>query len=468
MQSLKKITKQPIVTFNTSLLARFFLLKIVIVFSILVVSPSTWALTRDESKHLLLRAGFGAQPSLMEQLKVLNALEAINYLLDSFPQYLPPPACVTEPLPSKKTRKSLSKNERMLFNKSQRQCAVVLKTWYLNQLIKDEAVLVNQMTLFWQNLFTSSLRKVKHAKLIYQQHLSIQSNAIGDFSVLLKQMINDPALLIYLDNTRNSKGKPNENLARELLELFTLGEANYSEADVLSAARALTGLGVDNNMQKSKLYKKRHDSSTKIIFNNLTINGPNDLIAAILSQEHTAVYITRAIWLHFISKEDGVKINALAQSFAIDWDIKRLLREILLSKQFWQDQGLMYKSPVELVIGNVKLFKGQKIPTKRLLKMTRNLGQDLFDPPNVKGWPKGKAWIDTHKLLLRNQLTDQFARTISSNMASMGSTYCSTDKLASLNAVPQMNLKNMQPIKKNKHCRRLLLALITDPSWQLK
>ena len=468
MQYVTKITQQPITSFDTYLLVKKFLFKLLVVFSMLLASPTVWALTSDESKHLLLRAGFGAQLGLMEQLKVLNPAEAVNYLLSRAPQYTAPPACVTKPLPSNKSRKSFSTNERKLFNKSQRQCAVFLKAWYLEQLIKDNAVLVNQMTLFWQNLFTSSLKKVKYAKLIYQQHLSIQSHAIGDFSVLLKQMIHDPALLIYLDNTRNAKGKPNENLARELLELFTLGEGNYSEADVLSAAKALTGLSVDNNKQQSKFYKKRHDNSTKIIFNDFRINDANDLIGAILSQEQTAVYITRALWLHFISKENDVKINALAQYFATNWDIKLLLREILLSRQFWQDQGLMYKSPVELIIGNAKLFKGQKIATKRLLKMTRNLGQDLFDPPNVKGWPKGKAWIDTNKLVLRNQLTDQLARAISSNMASMGSAYCNADKLASLNALPQMNLENMQPNKNNDNCQRLLLALITDPSWQLK
>jgi len=435
-------------------------------FLIFFVSSYSWALSLDESKHLLLRAGFGAKPTIIKQLSGLNKKQAIDYLLKAQGSHAPLPICMSEALPTRKERKAYTADQRAVKSKKRRVCANELKAWYLQDLITDEAVLSNQMTLFWHNHFTSSVRKVKAPQLIYQQHQRINEMALGDFSKLLMAMVKDPAMLIYLDNVNNSKQKPNENLGRELLELFTLGEGNYTEADVLSAAKALTGLGIDPNNYTSVLRNNRHDNSEKQIFNDQQIRSADDLVHAILAQPQTSKYITKAIWLHFISEEDTTQINRIAKTFAKDWNIAILVAAVLSSEQFWQDSGKMFKSPVELTVGSAQLFKGLKVSPKRLLKMQRDMGQNLFDPPNVKGWPKGKNWIDANKLLVRSQLTSQLARAISANMAQMGAPYC-TGNMAALTAldVPKMGSTENSM---GGNCQKKLVKLVTDPSWQLK
>jgi len=439
---------------------------LVFFFLIFFVSRHAWALSPEESKHLLLRAGFGAKPTLLKRLSALNKKQSVDYLLKAQGSHAPLPSCMSEALPTRKERQAYTADQRRVVSKKRRVCANEFKAWYLQELINDEAVLSNQMGLFWHNHFTSSVRKVKAPQLIYQQHQRINEMALGDFSKLLMAMVKDPAMLIYLDNVNNSKQKPNENLGRELLELFTLGEGHYTEADVLSAAKALTGLGIDPNNYTAVLRKNRHDSSEKQIFNDQKIRSADDLVYAILAHPQTSKYIAKAIWLHFISKEDTAQINRIANTFAKDWNIAKLVTAVLSSEQFWQDSGQMFKSPVELTVGSAQLFKGLKISPKRLLKMQRDMGQNLFDPPNVKGWPKGKNWIDANKLLVRSLLTSQLARAISANMAQMGAPYC-TGKMTTLTALDVTEMGNTGN-SMGGSCQKQLVKLVTDPSWQLK
>ena len=438
----------------------------------LLISPvNSWALSTDEGKHLLLRAGFGVQPDLLQQISRMTKSQAVSHLLNQQPSFGVVPSCVNNKLLDRKARRMLSADKRKAYRKSRVVCYREFRSWYLEQLIADKAVLASQMGLFWHNHFTSSLRKVKSVQLMYQQHLSIEKNALGSFANLLKAMVNDPAMLVYLDNVENLKVKPNENLGRELLELFTLGEGNYSEADVLSAARALTGLGLNSNYQ-SQVHSKSHDSSAKTIFTDTIIYSADDLVAALLAHPQTSLHISRVIWQHFISVIDERQVEKLAKSFARDWDIKQLVHGILNSDQFWQDSGKMIKSPVELVVGNVKTFQGIKMPAKRLTKMLRQMGQVLFYPPNVKGWPKDRDWLDTHKYIVRSNLMDQLARAISSNMAVAGAPYCTPEKMASLAAIdiamPDTE-KSMQPDNSmDDNCQERLTQLVTNPIWQLK
>jgi len=436
----------------------------------LLISPvNSWALSAEEGKHLLLRAGFGAQPDLLQQISKLNRSQAVNYLLNQQPSFGVVPSCVNAKLLDRKARRKLSADKRKAYRKSRGNCNREFRSWYLEQLIVDEAVLANQMGLFWHNHFTSSLSKVKASKLMYGQHLSIEKNALGSFAKLLKAMVNDPAMLVYLDNVKNRKVKPNENLGRELLELFTLGEGNYTESDVLSAAKALTGLGLNSDFQ-SQVRSNLHDGSAKTIFVDTTIRSADDLVAALLAHPHTSRHISRAIWQHFISEVDEQQVLQLANVFARDWDIKQLVHGILNSDQFWQDSGKMIKSPVELVVGSVKTFQGIKIQPKRLERMISSMGQVLFDPPNVKGWPKDRDWLDTNKFIVRSNVMDKLARAISKNMAVIGAPFCTAEKIASLTTIPmpssEPDMKASSSMMGN--CQQQLTQLVTDPIWQLK
>ena len=435
------------------------------------MAGNSWALSIQDSKHLLLRAGFGAKPSLLQQLESLNRSQAINHLLNAKSQFTKVPSCVSDQIPTRKQRKAYSSAEKKAAQQANRQCRRLLKAWYLEQLINSDAVLANQMALLWHNHFTSSLKKVKSPQLMYRQHLKITEHALGDFSRLLMTMVKDPAMLIYLDNVNNTKAKPNENLGRELLELFSLGEGNYREADIVSASKALTGLGIDPLTFQSLVRKKRHDSSVKQIFGGIEIRSVDDLVAAILAQRQTANYIVKVIWLHFISREDPAKITQLAKSFGRDWDIKALLQKILNSQQFWGDRGQMFKSPLELVVGSAQLFQGLNIPARRMLGLMKQMGQDLFNPPNVKGWPKGENWLDENKLVIRLSLSNQLARAINSNMAVMGALYCKGNNITALSALPlpldsKSNSANGNAMASS--CQQKLANIVTATSWQLK
>ncbi|NQZ33553.1 MAG: DUF1800 domain-containing protein [Oceanospirillaceae bacterium] len=432
-----------------------------------MLGSNSWALSVEDNKHLLLRAGFGAKPSLLNELENLNRTQAIKYLLDEKSQFAKVPSCVNNKIPTRKMRKAYSKDQKKAAQKANRQCARSLKAWYLAQLIESDAVLANQMNLLWHNHFTSSLKKVKSVQLIYRQHQTIKQHALGDFSALLMAMVKDPAMLIYLDNVNNTKAKPNENLGRELLELFSLGEGNYGEADIVSASKALTGLGIDPVKYQSIVRKKRHDNSVKQIFDGTKIRSADDLVAAILAQPQTANYIVTVIWQHFISQEDPAQIQQLAKTFSKDWNIKALLGKILNSEQFWRDQGQMFKSPLELVAGSAQLFQGLKIPNKRMLGLMNQMGQNLFDPPNVKGWPKGKDWLDENKLVIRMNLSNQLARAISSNMAVMGAPYCTGNKITALSALP-LPPPSESNNAMSSSCQKQLAKIVTAPSWQLK
>ncbi len=434
---------------------------------ILVSANQAFALSDEQSKHLLLRAGFAAEPALMAKLKSLNKAQSIDLLINLKPEAAVPPACAAKSLPSRKVRKSLSREERKALQKEQRGCINTLKTWYIEQLVRDDAILSHQMTLFWHNLFTSSFRKVKSVNLIYKQHMTLQKHALGNFSEILKAVVTDPAMLIYLDNVSNTKKRPNENLARELLELFTLGEGNYNEQDVLSAAKALTGLGIDGETYQLSFRAKRHDSSVKEIFNGIKINDANQLLDAILSQPHSAKFITEKVWLHFVSKVDEQQVSLIAKEFSVHWNIKRLVKKILLSNAFWQDQGQMFKSPVELVVGSAKMFGAVKITAQRMQRMARQMGQDLFNPPNVKGWPVGSAWVDTNKLIIRQQFSSQLARALRSDMQALSEQVCSKSFLNSLSTLPLPAHKSMNMMDQGA-CAEQLTQIITNPIWQLK
>ncbi len=426
-----------------------------------------FALSIDDSKHLLLRAGFAAQPDLMASVSGLSKSQSIDLLLNKSPKKMAVPECVLSKPPARKVRKSMTKEARRGLQKAQRECINDFKPAYLAYLVQDEAILTHQMTLFWHNLFTSSFRKVKSANLIYEQHNTLQQHALGNFAQLLNALVKDPAMLIYLDNVSNTKKRPNENLARELLELFTLGEGNYSEQDVVSAAKALTGLGVDRNTYQQRFNAKRHDNSVKNIFGTLKINDADQLLNAILSQAQSSRYLTERIWLHFISKANDQQIERLAKGFAKDWNIKKLVRQVLLSDAFWQDQGQMFKSPVELVVGSGKMFGGVKITAKRMLRMAKQMGQNVFDPPNVKGWPTGSGWVDANTLIVRQQYSNQLIRALRSDMRALNEKVCSMSFLKSLSAFELPKMQSMQSMN-NDICAQQLTQIISDPKWQLK
>jgi uncharacterized protein (DUF1800 family) len=282
-------------------------------------------------------------------------------------------------------------------------------------MVATDSPLTERLVLFWHNHFTSSLRKVKWPQLLYRQNELFRQQALGNFATLLRAIVTDPAMLMYLDGRTNRVGKPNENFARELLELFTLGEGQgYTETDIREAARALTGWRVRPRDGFAKFIRRRHDNGIKLFLNRRGRFRESEIIAILLQRSRVAEHITEKLWRTFVSyKISKPTVRRLAQTFRQSgYRMRPLLRGLFLSKEFRDpaNRGTLIKSPVDLIVGAVRLMGIRMDNPKWLMRFSKRLGQDLFDPPNVKGWPGGTAWITSSTLPARQQLLRRLSR----------------------------------------------------------
>ncbi len=365
------------------------------------------ALGVDEARFLLNRTDFGAALHEISALKPLTYEQAVKKLLhdSSTRAQTPYPKWYGTSLPEGRKYKELSAEEKQALKKLRRKQWRTLQFWWLNEMIVTDSPITERMTLFWHNHFTSQLPKVKWASLMLQQNILLRREALGNFATLLHEIAKDPAMLIYLDNRSNKKSHPNENFARELLELFTLGEGHYTEEDIKAAARAFTGWTIDRKSGKFRFNPKVHDFGEKTFLGETGRFDGDDIIDIILKQDQTARFITEKFYKAFVSEEvNASEVERIAAVFRKSgYEIKALLYEILTSEAFKEknSRDLLIKSPVELVVGTVRSFGTKADITRYLFRSTTLMGQELFNPPNVKGWPGGKAWITTASLAQR-------------------------------------------------------------------
>ena len=437
---------------------------LVLLFCSLGLALSANSLELPEARHLALRAGFGLDTSAMEKLKPLSRKQAIESFLSAKKQQLAAPACIEKTTPPKAERREWDNAQSQAYIRLAINCTEELRQRYVEKLIAAPSPLNERMTLFWHNHFTSSSVKVRSSAQIYGQHRLLSSNALGNFRVMLHSILNDPAMLDYLDNTNNAKDSPNENLARELLELFTLGEGQYTERDIKEAARALTGQSISREGYGTHFYPEQHDFGEKNILGEKGHFGPEGLAELLLRQSQTARFITRKVWLEFVSEPDERELKRLAARFGEDWDIAELVRGVLLSDAFWADEGKMIKSPVELLVGTARQLPGERFPIDSASKLLLRLGQPLFAPPNVKGWPTGLEWVDSSRMMLRVSFGERLTRGLAQET--------DEDDLEFLCAEggPQ-RLAVMPPRMDVEHsdtCLAELASLLVDPVWQLK
>jgi len=219
----------------------------------------------DEAHHLLARTSFGGTPAEIAALRPLTYEAAVDRLLNSVRQQprTAPPTWVDEPPPTPLERWTMGEAERQAFRAQVRAHGFALKGWWYQEMLSTDTPLTERLTLFWHNHFTSSLQKVKWPPLLYRQNLLLRQHAMGNFRALLPAVAKDPAMILYLDSQTNRQSAPNENFARELLELFTLGEGHYSEQDIKEAARAFTGWEVERRTGRFRFNARAHDDGQK-------------------------------------------------------------------------------------------------------------------------------------------------------------------------------------------------------------
>jgi uncharacterized protein (DUF1800 family) len=283
---------------------------------------------------------------------------------------------------------------------------VRLKAWWFYRMLFGPDPLGEKLTLMWHDHFATANSKVQDAALMWRQNETLRRHARGRFADLLNAAVREPALLLYLDAQSNRKGRANENLGRELMELFTLGVGNYSEADVKDAARALTGWTIDDGQFIE--VAARHDAGTKTILGATGEWNGSDLVAKLLRHQATADRIALKLCRQFFG--EGVVRADIVQLLAADLrehdlDIGRAVEKILRSRVFFADANLGTRvlGPAEFIAGSVRaldLFDPAP-STLALADWSARMGQDLFEPPNVGGWPPGRAWIHTRSLIAR-------------------------------------------------------------------
>ena len=372
----------------------------------------------DDARHLLNRAGFGASQAEVERFAGLTREEAARKLLADTraAAVTPPPAWTadTGPLRYPRAGEKATDAEKKMFQQEQLREGLQLRAWWVSEMLDTPSPLTERMTLFWHNHFVSSQQKVKLAELMYRQNLTLRANALGNFGALLHAIGRDPAMVIYLDSAQNRKGTPNENFAREVMELFTLGEGNYSEQDVKEAARAFTGWSLDRGTGQFLFRPFIHDNSEKTVLGKSGNLDGAQVLDILLAQPQTAEFITRKLWREFVSPDpDDAEVKRIARQFRDShYDIKVALYGLLTSNAFYapQNRATLVKSPIELVVGTLRQFDLKPGQTLPFAVAAAGMGQNLFSPPNVKGWPGHDTWINSTTLLARKQFLDRVFR----------------------------------------------------------
>lgn len=427
-------------------------------------------LNLSDTRHLVSRTALGQEWRGVKALQGKSRAEAVSILLHPGKIHTPAAPKLTPWMRLNRMSTKNGNGKRMARRQMLRENDQ-LKQWMVKNLLTTKTPVNERMTLFWHNHFTTSLDKIEHPHLVHQQSQFLRKNAMGSFAHMLHNIAKDPAMLVFLDGSKNVKGKPNENFARELLELFTLGKGhNYTEADIRAAAIAFTGWGVDMGSGKFHFDGSKHDSTPVTFMGTPNITSGDQVINVLLKHPRTAVYVAEKVWKEFVS--DGYPDPRVTQQWGkifrdSNYNIKTLMTAVLNSDAFWspRHRGNMIKSPIDLVVGTLRILPFPNLPTKELSHVLSLLGQDMFDPPTVKGWDGGKSWIDTQTLLVRTSLLNKLTRTTRANSYVAKSLPNTTGKEVVdwlLPITPVLSL----PTHPGKI--RLVRALILDPTYQLK
>jgi len=391
------------------------------------------------ARHLLSRACLGGTPENAERLAALRLENAVESLLDDAVAARPPtrPEWVRDVWINTGRRWSDMSAEEYLIvfrrsNARQAREIADLRAWWLQEMITTKAPLREAMTLFWHGHFTSATGKVNSfTQAFYQQNETWRKHALGNFLTFLEAVTLDPCMMAYLDMERSNKAKPNENYARELLELFTLGVGNYSEKDIKEVARALSGWTLDAPKGSVKVERptapdrlqfpsitrdgmvptfvpEQHDAGEKTVLGQKGRFGVKEVLDIIVRQKACGEHLAGRLIGYFGAHDpEGQLRERMAEAFrAGKCEIRPMLKVLFTSPEFYaaEARGAKVKGPVRLLVGACRDLGLEGEATPGLAQLTVTLGQELFNPPTVKGWPAGAAWISASTLPLRYRL----------------------------------------------------------------
>ncbi len=424
-------------------------------------------LTQAELWHLLWRTGFGANLENFQGLKEVSTAEVIDHIVTIQPES-----------ESFQTTESLLRDVAL-----DTQNIDDLKAWWLYRMQRTANPLCEKLALMWHNHFATSYAKVGSVTHMFNQNELIRSHTLGDFQRMLHGMSQDVAMLIWLDGNANRKRSPNENFSREVMELFSLGVGNYTEDDIKEAARAFTGWHVRN--EEFWFNTLQHDTGHKTVLGKTgNLNG-GDIVDLCLQQESCARFLALKLLRTFVTfdptNEEVIAVSESVQTH--NFKIAAVMSELLKSAIFWKPeyQHSLIKSPLEFVMGTYRALDAQPnyVNAGRLLKA---LGQDLFEPPTVKGWEGGRQWINSTSLIQRMNFatslltTDQVGRldrlddlnvSIKSDSPSITQNWCEFLLGNTLEASILQQLDQSIAGKSSEQTRQRIHYILTLPDYQL-
>ncbi len=384
-----------------------------------------------QARHLLLRAGFGGTDHQIRTLAKWGPEAAVDHLLnyedipaetdarDAFDSNIIRPLNEAELRERRRAQQtgdedSLAqfRTNRQKAQRSDRAQMRKIQQWWFTRMIQTPRPFEEKMTLFWHGHFATSFRNTEDSYHMYSQNRMLRDNAIGNFADLLRGIVRDPAMLKFLNNNQNRKLSPNENLARELMELFSLGEGNYTERDIKDGAKALTGFTFRDNAFYYN--KSTHDNSTKRVLGMTGNFDADGFVNAILLSKACAPFICAKLYKFFVrdittdtrmlagaERQVVSSLSSLLQQHR--YELKPVLRKLMLSRHFYDPSvmGDKIKSPMELIVGSIRTLNTPVRHAATLTTAMDMMGQSLFLPPSVKGWDGGRSWINTSTLFVR-------------------------------------------------------------------
>jgi uncharacterized protein (DUF1800 family) len=386
--------------------------------------------------HLLSRTSFGGTPERAERLAARPLAEVVAAMIEEAksapapakPGWVKEPWVNTERVYPETTPMERMENHRKAGERQTRE-RNDLRCWWLDHMIRTPAPLREAITLFWHGHFTTEARRMFVAQPLYTQNAALRKHGLGRFRDLLEAVTLDAAMMMYLNMEDSDAKKPNENFARELLELFTVGIGHYGEKDIKEVARALTGWTLDVPAGTTKrplvkdaprafcrdglvatFVKEKHDGGEKTILGKTGRFGAKEVLDIAAAHPATAKFVSGKMVAYFgVSDPKNALRDRMAAAFTkTDGDIAATLTVLLTAPEFYaaEGRGTLIKSPVHLLVGTCRLLNLAVTATPSLAQVTAAMGQELFNPPNVKGWPGGRDWISSGTLAVRYHLPE--------------------------------------------------------------
>ncbi len=360
-------------------------------------------MTNKHLQHLYWRAGFGINFQKLTELSKKSLSENVNILFKESKNVTLLKVDTSKFKAFSADYIKTDANQKRALQKENRKNSIDLNVAWVNRILQPKELLRERMTLFWANHFVCKAQQIIH---IQDYNHILRKNALGNFKDFVHEVAKSASMIKYLNAKQNKKQSPNENFARELMELFTLGVGNYTEKDIKESAKAFTGWTHDAK-GNFVLRKGQHDFEEKTFFGKTDNFNGEDIIDIIISQKQCATFICRKIYSYFVNEEiNQTHINELVSVFFPSYDISKLMEHIFMADWFYNEKniGTKIKEPIELLAGINQIVPITFENDKQLLYLQKMLGQQLLNPENVAGWKGGQNWIDTNTMMLRLKL----------------------------------------------------------------